>query len=429
MRNRQYRRTAIARALPAFASGPVSLRRISLPAIMAACWVLSCRQDRTRPAAPQTAADSANVAIIVLRGGDRARLADTASRSLDVADARVVLHGVIGGVRLSDGRYAVGSRYTHQIVLFDSAKHETVSFGRSGSGPGEFRDLMSVVVAGDETVAALDARLRRITLVRNGSLVRDFVVTPPALAAPMGQAALVGSLGNGRLLMWLQTMPSQAELDALNRPNSVGQIPLVLFSVDSLGHAAEPLGVFPGEEQYMGTLPGSAQPASFGRAPFGRWTRFGTHGDRVYVFRNAEQDIRVYSSAGLLLSMYRTDWPEREVSRDDRQRIIEERVGGAPAGASVEEWRRQFEAMHFPPVMPAYRDALIGSDGIIWIEPYRDWNGEHRVYIAYDSTGTALGRLALGYRDRILQIGHGRALLLRVNEDNTETLRLKSFRF
>jgi hypothetical protein len=417
----------IAQGLLEPASYATSARRILIPTSIALS-ILACQQDRTRPVT-QTSAESEDVAIITLQGDDQARLADTTSRSLGVGDPRVVLHGVIGGVLLPDGRYAVGSRYTHQIVLFDSAGHGAVAFGRDGGGPGEFMDLMSVALAGSETIAAFDARLRKISLVRNGSLIRDYVVTPPALAAPMGPAGLIGSVGKGQLLMWLHKMPDQSELNSLNRPNTVGQIPLLLFSVDTLGRAAEPIGVFPGEEQYMGTLPGSGELASFGKAPFGRWTRFGTYGGRAYVFRNAEQDVRVYSSTGQLLSIYRTDWPNRKVSRDDRQRVIEERVSGAPPAAPADEWRRQFETMHFPPAMPGYRDALIGSDGIIWIEPYRDWNGERRVYIAYDSTGSALGKLALGDRDRILQIGHGRALLVHVNEDNTETLRLKSFRF
>ncbi|MGH7505276.1 MAG: hypothetical protein ACRELX_06480 [Longimicrobiales bacterium] len=95
----------------------------------------------------------------------------------------------------------------------------------------------------------------------------------------------------------------------------------------------------------------------------------------------------------------------------------------------LEERRTELELVEYPETMPAYRDAVVGSDGIVWIEPYASWGSERRLYVGYDSTGIAIGKLALDADDRVLHIGNGRAVLLDVAEDGVETIRLAWFRF
>ncbi|MGH7462445.1 MAG: hypothetical protein ACREMA_15650, partial [Longimicrobiales bacterium] len=294
------------------------------------------------PARAAARRDSAGVAIFTLHGEDRAPLAElngAAGVPLDFGDPNVVFHGVVGAIRLRDNNIAVASRFSSQILFFDSLGKGLRVFGREGG------------------------------------------------------------------------------------------VPLVLFTVDSAGQSSAPIGLFQGQDVYQGTHPVTQQLTNYGPAPFGGWTRFGTHQDRIYVIRSAAQDTRVFSADGALVSIYRSEAPLREVTAADRRRMIEEWVKRSPRQDQWQERRATFEQMPFPAVMPAWRDALIGSDGIIWIEPYSAWDGQRRLYVGYDSTGLAVGRLAIAYNDRILQVGDGQALVLRITAEDTEAVRLERFRF
>ncbi|MGH7127411.1 MAG: hypothetical protein ACREIV_02495, partial [Planctomycetaceae bacterium] len=303
--------------------------------------------------------------------------------------------------------------------------------GRQGNGPGEFVRLSSVLAVGGDTIAAFDGRLRRISLLTaNGETVRDYVIQPPEHASVMGLAGAVGALEDGGVVIWLQTMPSEEEIARQNQPNIVGQVPLILFVVDSAGRTTSVIGEFPGVEMYAGstlTPSGERVPANWGPAPFGDWTGFGVHNDNVYVFRARDGTVRVYSSAGQLRATYRLSLPVRSVTGADRRRHIDEWMKRFPPW--LEERRTELELVEYPETMPAYRDAVVGSDGIVWIEPYASWGSERRLYVGYDSTGLAIGKLALGADDRVLHIGNGRAVLLDVAEDGVETIRLAWFRF
>jgi hypothetical protein len=379
------------------------------------------------------ARDSAGVAVFTLQGEHRAPLLELNDRDgvrLGFPDPNIFLNGVVGGVRLASGSFAVGSRFTNQILFFDSLGIGVRTFGRAGGGPGEFASLLGVVALAGDAVAALDAAQRRISLISaSAGLMRDYTIRPPDRAAPVGVAGIIGPTSNGHLLMWLQTMPSEEEIQRLNRPNSVGQIPVVVFAVDSTGHVPLTIGEFPGEDLYMGTLPGTQQLANLGRAPFGRWTRFGAYGGHAYVVRNEAQEIHVYSEDGSLRTIYRSAWPQRALTSEDRERTIDEWVRRSPRKAEWNARKKRFADMTLPGVMPAFRDAIIGTDGTLWIEPYQYWDGERRLFIAYDSSGVAIGKLAIGYKDRILEVGHGRLLRVLLNEDDTEVVHLDRYRF
>jgi hypothetical protein len=374
--------------------------------------------------------DSGNVSIFRLHGEEHARLwsMDSATRSAAAAASELVLYRVTGGVRLHDGRVVVGNRGTNEIFLLDSLGRRLRAIGRAGSGPGEFLRLSSVLRMGGDTIAALDGQLRRITVVTaGGGHVRDYLIKAPTRASPIGLAGALGPLENAQLLIWLQAMPSPADIARLNELHKVGQVPLILFAIDSEGETSSIIGEFRGEEMYMGARAGTQQPANWGPAPFGRWTRFGAHKDRVYVFSNAEGESRVYTPEGRLLAVYRGAWPMREVKSADRRKHIAEWAKRWPS-ETREANTRVFQQRAYPLTMPAYRDAVVGSDGVMWIEPYESWDGEKRLYIGYDSTGLALGKLALRYEDTILEIGNGRVILLRVDADGVENVVIERFR-
>lgn len=71
-----------------------------------------------------------------------------------------------GTARDSRGRYYVTTPYNGSAVLvFDSAGRFLQTFGREGSGPGEYRYVNTVIVGRGDTLHVFDERLRRWTVV------------------------------------------------------------------------------------------------------------------------------------------------------------------------------------------------------------------------------------------------------------------------
>jgi hypothetical protein len=100
-----------------------------------------------------------------------------------------------------------------------------------------------------------------------------------------------------------------------------------------------------------------------------------------------------------------------------------------PARAATEEAPAEYEQIQYPDSMPAFREAVVATDGVVWIEPYELWDGAQRHFVGYDSTGLAVARLSLEYNDRIMEIGNGTILLLNVAEDGVETIRVARYTF
>jgi hypothetical protein len=63
---------------------------------------------------------------------------------------------IVGAATLSDGSIAIADMGSAQVRVFDSSGRYLRSIGRSGSGPGEFRQLTGLFHAGNDLLVARD---------------------------------------------------------------------------------------------------------------------------------------------------------------------------------------------------------------------------------------------------------------------------------
>ena len=100
-------------------------------------------------------------------------------------------------VALPDGGFAVADRDQNSIRAFLADGSPGWTFGRAGSGPGEFRFLQDLDVSAQGEVLVLDRGLGRATIIdaRTGRLVTSFRI----LTA--GQYGILPSSGAGRVLV------------------------------------------------------------------------------------------------------------------------------------------------------------------------------------------------------------------------------------
>ena len=324
---------------------------------------------------------------------------------------------------LPQGLVAVANSRSGEILIFDSTGTFVRAIGRAGGGPGEFQGLRSVISMGGDTIAAFDSQTRTVSLFTiSGNFLESFRIETPPEASPIGGARLAG-LGGRRFLVSTFAMPTEEVLN--QRPNQVVQVPVVAFAADLSDGSHVIIGKFPGDDQWFANAGG--REASYGRSPFARQTWFGTFNNRVIVLRNTEPGFRIFRSDGTPDAVYQGSFRARTVTDEDRDQFLARWFRDLHEEPYWGELKSSLEENGFPQKMPYYRDAIVGSDGIVWIEPYETWRYGERLYVGYDSAGVAVGKLHLPHNGRLLSIGNGVAVVHRFDEFGVENVYVQRF--
>ncbi len=87
------------------------------------------------------------------------------------------LHRVTAAVRTRDGRIIVANSGTSELRVFDSAGIFLTAIGREGSGPGEFRDAITLFTHAGDSLVAYDRGTGRFSLFSpDGPFIRQLQI-------------------------------------------------------------------------------------------------------------------------------------------------------------------------------------------------------------------------------------------------------------
>ncbi|MEX2527286.1 MAG: hypothetical protein WEA09_06570 [Gemmatimonadota bacterium] len=220
-------------------------------------WMGGC--EAADPPDPRAYGEVADAPIHLLMGEEDAPDV-VVERSMVVVGGRadgneneVSLYRVEGAARLDDGSVVVANRSSSELIVVDSSGRRLRTIGGPGSGPGEFRRLVSLIRTDGDTLIAFDADGHRLSwFTADGGAVRQSRIEPPSQASPVGLAEALGVLPDGRVLVWSQVRLTPERIRQLNTPHTADQIERILFTVGADGAAASVVGVFPGPVMYVG---------------------------------------------------------------------------------------------------------------------------------------------------------------------------------
>ena len=154
--------------------------------------------------------------------------------------------GVVGAAFLQDESVVVADAGRKSIHRFDKSGRYLMSFGREGSGPGEFMDLLWLRVCIDGTILVFDPALNRISMLdRTGSYVK--AVKPPAWF----RLSTVLSCDGTDNVVTLHDRPC-------TRPKERGAVqryPALIAKGNLFQHEFDTLVVLSGTDYYFGKLP------------------------------------------------------------------------------------------------------------------------------------------------------------------------------
>jgi hypothetical protein len=275
----------------------------------------------------------------------------------------------LDAARLSDGRYVVSDMSA--VKVFDAKGRYVSTIGRSGDGPGEFRQLRAVCVAPGDTIIAIGYGAPRVSVFdREGHFIRTFNVKD-------GRVEGSGCFEDGSLLIHSPSRPNPASalppegaktLDLINTARRIGSDGRVLGVVGDVPSERPSLYI----EQVANTVP---------------------HGRLLYVGDGDLPEIRVYAMDGKLARIIR--WEQSRIPVTDellREQVMGHAARGTPQSA-IDQRLTRVRAMPQPAAVPAYYRIQVDAAGRIWVEDHPIESAAPRPWTVFDSTGRALGHV------------------------------------
>jgi hypothetical protein len=310
-----------------------------------------------------------------------------------------------GAIRFSDGRVLLAEGGSNELRLFGPDGAYLATWARRGQGPGEFSSISSPVLADGDTVLVADGGAQRTARFGPDGRFLDQIVHPRA----MDEASYTGLImpwHDGRLLMSLRPM--------LTTPASatgpVSRAQFALGWMEAGGSRLDTLVLVPAFEWFPVEFSEGGQTLlGYGSVTFGKDTRLGHDGRRLFIGTNATNEVQLYEG-GELRRVIRDATPAEPVTEEHRAQFMREREASFQRSNVSEQiraiWRDNLQKnARFAEVFPYHDRLMIGDDGSLWVEMWRRYEDEGRRFVVYDTAGRAIARAEFPDRVRPLQVG------------------------
>jgi hypothetical protein len=400
----------------------MNLTKITMKVLVVAGLVLSGCSPSTDDVHQFTTTREGTVTIATSTGGPQiledpfifTKIMEIRSDSEDLEAILERPHLMLMG---DDGRLYVTDDSRRQVLQFDRDGTFMRTFGRGGSGPGEFQSMQLLEIH-DGILAIYDPVLGRTTLCRtSGELIEVF--TLPA-NMPRGYSYTVVMqyyvLEAGRRLVIERKMQPPTHLQF--------RATMLDSDLDSLWTESTPLL----QTSYIvESVPGFSVGITgiiYGPRPAIVFQR----GIGLIISPGDRPELLVYSEDGVLVRKVRVDIAPQSVSAEERKRVTDvydQRIAEAE-GASVARIRAQKEALIFSEMKPAWTSMLVDEWGYCWLavpetdQERRDAGGAKYRVLAPDGRYLGDTRWPTTYANALVSRGH--LLVVETNPDTREPI-------
>lgn len=365
-----------------------------------------------RPAFDFFQQDSSGVTIVTsdLSVPEELPLCELGERSLRLGSvngdaANVVLYGIVAARELSDGRLAVLSRGSEEVLIFTESGALDMTIGREGSGPGEFVDPIELLILQGDSIVVWDWDLNRISLFdASGSLVRTIAPDPP-VAVPTGG---FGALGDGFVIASHQVM------QFFEGPDFTPQY-LQLLAYDSRGELTDTVATLP-----FGSLAIVNPEANLMGSPtFEPEGMFASSGSAVYTSDGASPEVAIRGLDGRVSRLVRWRSPDRAVFRSDIETYRESRLAGLEGGF-LELIRDQLDRVPTADVFPTASAVALGSQGDLWVRRYVRPSAATAEWWRFDGNGAFRCALGMPLDWTVMEFGRSSVLVVAPDDLDVE---------
>lgn len=304
------------------------------------------------------------------------------------------LYRASSAIRLADGRIVVANGGTNELRFYGPDGRHLFSGGRTGEGPGEFRDLQRVwLVSGDSLLAYDFGPTRLSVFTLDGEFVRTLSVTSPEAR----QILVRGPLDDGSLIatgapLW----------DTVGARSGIVRDSVPYYRFDRDGNLIGILGRFPSIETYRMVTDADWRLTS---PPFPRAPVAAMAGDRLIFGPADTYELQEYTADGRLVRLIRMPGIRRPVTDEDIAQFRTERLDRAEREGTRPVMERMLSEMPYPEMMPPYGGLQVDLDGSLWVADYRAGREEQPLWRVFSGDGEYLGAVAMPDGFEPFQIG------------------------
>ncbi|UCG88182.1 MAG: hypothetical protein JSW71_06460 [Gemmatimonadota bacterium] len=335
-------------------------------------------------------------------------------------DPENALYRVVGALRLSDGRVAVGNAGSFEVRYFAPDGRFLYAAGQEGAGPGEFSNIEWITLLSADSVVAYDSRQQRLTVLDPaGKYVRSMPIrATDEVLVPV----VVGLFGDGSALIRNPHPPPEQ--------TGVYRIDFRLYRYEAGVSSPHPLGVFAGDDRYFRLIEGAL---SVYGVPFARSYVLDVVDTIFYHGHNEHSELRAYSPTGRLLRLIRWDAPPVEVTDEAVRQFREAQLNRTQNPDLRRRWEQVLAGIPANRTMPKFGASYLlrGVAGLIhdeignlWVLQYAWRPGQATRWSVFDKRGVALATVTLSPRHEPLQVGDEFMLLRFRDSLDVETVRL-----
>ena len=396
-----------------------------LAACFVTCWIATaaCSPGGTR-AFHAVFRDSAGIRIVE-NAAPAANLAlwsavDSGFLQIGVVDGEPAyqFYHITGALETSDGQIVVANSGTSELRLYSRDGRLLRTVGGSGDGPGEYRYLRSIFRLAGDSIVAVDAIARRVTLYSpDGSLVRTW---PLVELGPFTAPPPVARLSDGR---WL-TITSRT----VGRPPDPVEFISLLVTYPGATHSADTVAEVPSGPGLFKACGVDLRSMCRVNTPFPLQARIAVGQDRVYGGNGERFEVRVISSTGILEGIWRVEWSRRVVTSTDLARDKAALLASAPNDEVRRQLAVDYDEAPAPEAMPAYSGLVVDVLGNLWAEEYHTSYDGEKQYLVFSSMGEVIARIQLPSNLNITEIGADYVLGVWKDDSGVEFIREYSLR-
>jgi hypothetical protein len=366
-------------------------RLSAIVALTLLCTVAGCREGHPGLSGGIVVHDSAGVHIVLNTSPAWPR--DSAWTVVDTpffdvgGQPGADFQDVVSVVYTRDRALAVADGGDLRIRVFNGDGEVVRLLGARGSGPGEFRALSWMTVAGD-SLLAYDALEQRFTLFGAAGRVRS---------APLDAGSALYNMPLGRFHDGTLLVKSGGpRFPFPGMPGQVRRDSALLLLVDADGHVRDTLAHVPWSESF-GVAIGSGDRRFMAPMPrpFARRTSAVVMRDGVGVGEGGNYVIDVYARDGTLRQSIRRNMGGSPVTPEAIRAFKEARrampTGSGLQGSLDSAHVAALDSAPFPSVMPVFEQVLVDEADNLWVEEYSIRGGEPRRWSIFNDSGRWLG--------------------------------------
>jgi hypothetical protein len=307
---------------------------------------------------------------------------------------------------------------TNEILLFSFDGRLVRTYGRTGAGPAEFRNV-GWVGRSDDTLFVFDFASRRISTIANDSnphLVRSTLLTAQG---GRGLVFVGGRLLNGSWLVLTAATPGW------DGPPGVHRLPASAGLVSAAGDGQVTwLAQRPGLAVVVYNPTGNIRQAVVGPIAFSPDFEAAARGHFVWFAESGADSLERFDTRTAERRVIRLPFPPARPAPAlvEAARAREENTA---RDARSREWTKaKYSAKYLPKQLPRFEALLPGPSGELWVQQYSGIRSNSARYLVLDAElrPVAWVRVASGFRAQ--DVGVDYVLGVHEDDDGVETIQM-----